>query len=409
MVSRTAIALIMVGLVGLVVLSRHKDMAWLVDARELFKMLGTSRTHVDSRSQEDRAYDARRERVRALVQGLKLRLELRAAGRACALPAVPDGARVMLVNGYGGLALSTLALDSQDAVTSVDDLEIEPGDEPLYIIASSYGPTIWRVAGATARVKTFIAASFGIDGKTSAGVIGIDRRSVKFTTSACAPSLSDAERILRNRLPSADKPQVADPIASAVSATKRIYRMMYGFEASITPPSGGPTHFARLPGAIDFEPISQAGRVLWKRAMQMHPGGVVAIDPASVVASGQVEPYETLPEEAGFAQLVENGTLKAMEWRNAYVDGDGDGAVMITGRDIGRTPDFRVPLGFRVLKPMRMPAHPAIYSIGDPLLYVEDGVPVPEGDPGGACIMSAADGSTLKGRPCSDRRLGRNR
>lgn len=73
----------------------------------------------------------------------------------CILPPAGE-AKIILISTIGGGSWSDVALIKKTIETSVVDLQIEKGKEPLYIIARSYRPTIWRLTGVTQRVEHLI-------------------------------------------------------------------------------------------------------------------------------------------------------------------------------------------------------------------------------------------------------------
>src|SRR5262249_40152077 len=80
------------------------------------------------------------------------------ARAACALPKASDAAKVLLLSAYETEALSSVTIGLQDVATRTPPLHIEPGHEPLYLVAIAFRPTIWRVTGAVERVERVVAA-----------------------------------------------------------------------------------------------------------------------------------------------------------------------------------------------------------------------------------------------------------
>jgi hypothetical protein len=107
-----------------------------------------------------------------------------------------------------------------------------------------------------------------------------------------------------------------------------------------------------------------AGAAVSPELLRFHPEGVQEIDPRTVVASAPVERYLVLPEEAGLSQLEQ------------------EGAITRTG-----------PREFLVRKKIRFPtglngAHLVMFRI-------QEGVPVPQGDPGHSCVTLEETGMAL--------------
>ena len=96
------------------------------------------------------------------------------------------------------------------------------------------------------------------------------------------------------------------------------------------------------------------------------PGGVMEVDPSTVVASGPVERYIVLPEEAGLRQILNDGVL--------------------TKNRAGE---------YLIHKATRFPAGLAgAHSVTFLLLK---GVPMPEGNPRHSTVVSEETGEVLVG------------
>jgi hypothetical protein len=98
-------------------------------------------------------------------------------------------------------------------------------------------------------------------------------------------------------------------------------------------------------------------------------GGLVDIDPTTVVPPGLAEAYEVFPAEMGLAQLVASGALVAT----------GDGGF---------------PDQYRIAQPI--PRFPAGLTGSHAVVFVlERGVPLPAGDAGHSCVLSEKTGLPL--------------
>ncbi len=88
---------------------------------------------------------------------------------------------------------------------------------------------------------------------------------------------------------------------------------------------------------------------------RFHPGGVIMIDAKSVIAPKPVEPYEVLPQQAGFVQLIKAGLVQRRD--NAFL----------------------------VLKPIsRFPA--GLYGAHSVQFILGPGIAMPAGDPGHSSV-----------------------
>jgi len=99
------------------------------------------------------------------------------------------------------------------------------------------------------------------------------------------------------------------------------------------------------------------------------PGGVIDIDPRTVVANVPVAAYEVLPAEAGLVQLLATGAL-TQNSSSEYV----------------------------VRQKIRFPA-----GLPGPMTFlIRKGIPYPDGDPGSSCVIMEATGES-KGWACRSR------
>lgn len=315
----------------------------------------------------------------------------------CKLPLSGD-ARPVVISSSGWPTVSSHDITESSGITSVVDMEIEPGSEPLYILASS-DATIWRVSGARERVAAFILAD-------NSGVAGLSANVVHAFPRTCMPNFMHSYKAAVHLIRFEDKETItADQlIALARDVLNRVLTRRFGVApllidearplpnsprsfregtiTSISIPSGARTADMSLPGARIMSGVGDAG-TLWWRFMASHPGGVVDIDPSTVITTKPLERYEVLPMEGGFAQLIERGAIEPIGWRNAVKLADGS---IVIGRNGQNEDCFRIPFVFLVKAPIRMPFHPAIFSMSDPRLVLAPGVPMPEGDLEGVCI-----------------------
>ena len=97
-------------------------------------------------------------------------------------------------------------------------------------------------------------------------------------------------------------------------------------------------------------------------------GGVVEIDPKTVVARMPATAYEVLPAQAGLAQLLETGALTQNSSRE-YI----------------------------VRQKIRFP--PGLYGAHSVTFLIMKGAPYPDGDPGHSCVVMEEAGER-KGMIC---------
>jgi len=120
----------------------------------------------------------------------------------CEMPKASQPAKVVLLGLYETESLSSVALGSQDEVTGVGDVAVEPGHDPLYIVIAGYRPTIWRFSGSLQRIeRVVVLAQRGLTTKGSsnvmplAGVVGVTRDKISFPKPNCIASFSETPSI----------------------------------------------------------------------------------------------------------------------------------------------------------------------------------------------------------------------
>lgn len=291
----------------------------------------------------DRILDARRARAveRILVEP--------GPPGACPLPAPNPEARILLVDGAAG-GRSTVAISGPDQVTGHAYVDIEPGEQPLYLIFTGSGSTVWTFRGAVGRVDKAVlltdsaAAAVGLQ----AGQVEVVRR-----VEGCPESFDGAT----SREAARARVAVRERLGREPSLVDGDHQL-----TSVSLPSG------RL-GQVDY-PELQPPRpgyhpAYWAAAMLEAPGGLVDVDPAQLQgATGR--PYAVMPQTFGIAQLLGSGALE----------------------HIG--PDSE----FRLVRPI--PHWPA-GQWGWSRIFIVRGVPTPEGSIGAGCVLSGDTGAPAAG------------
>lgn len=277
-------------------------------------------------------------RVRAALSDLRQ--------SACPIPEVPAGALLLSFGVYDGQTLSSSAVGGQDNETNVTDIVIEPGAEPIYLTLTSYESMIWRVTGATSRVARIVASSYDTDmrGRSAVGVIGLPESRVTVTPGEC----------LRRFYRQADGEAAAAALRRSAGRLPDAMFGIYSAEA-ISLPSG---EIDRYDGSSDLPPPDGFEPTMWGDAIRYWPGGLVDVEPRTVVTPATVERYKVLPSQMGLAQLL------------------GSGAVQ-------REPNSRA---LRVVKPIaHMP--PSMGGTHSEQLIFNADVPIPPGDPVHTCVI----------------------
>ncbi|MGO6817982.1 EF-hand domain-containing protein [Rhizobium brockwellii] len=220
----------------------------------------------------------------------------------CMFPRAAGHEDVFFVNAMGGTgALSSVSLVGQDEVTETAEIVVGPGETPLYIVALSRSPTIWRVTGDAKRVTRLVAMSPA----KAAGVTGLPKDAV---------TLLAGTDCISNRL--TDRPSAAqatavafeDAIGSPVRGMIDSPRVSMKLPSDATAPEKTPARrTAVLPPPMPPRWDEDPYKILRSR----RPGGLVEIDAASVVASADVAPYEVPPLEFGLMKLLQDGSIEA--------------------------------------------------------------------------------------------------
>ena len=274
---------------------------------------------------------------------------------ACLMPPASADAKIILLSSYEADSLSSVAIGGQDNETNAMTVTVEPGKEPLYLVFSSYESMVWRLAGATSRVAhVVVGGHHGAAGEaqqrslTASAVVGVAKKKVTILPVPCLRHFTRADD---------GGGQTASQIV-ANAAGRHPDRVLATYSANaVSVPDGQFTKAPPYrPGAAaetpkGFEPA------MWREALRFWPGGVMAIEPRSVVAKLPVERYSVLPSQAGLAQLLGSGAVRR----------DGSGRTFIIQRAIPRIP---ASMGG---------SHRADF-------IVARGVPVPAGDLVHACM-----------------------
>jgi Ca2+-binding EF-hand superfamily protein len=316
----------------------------------------------------------------------------RAERAGCELPAASDKAKVVVLSSYQTEALSSATLGSQDAVVHAGRIVVEPGSEPLYIVVVTYAPTVWQFSGAVERVERVVVtsaltpdgvaprASFGLNGAGAGkpplgGVTGISKEHVSFFGKPnCLNYFGET--------PTSASLQTVAVVRTAVGKAPEMVAAKYSVSSFKVPSGeiearreqGRGLVIQKSEGTLNVigdasNLIIQSGPSRAKDEMyRFWPGGVVEIDPKTVVGSAQPMRYEVLPAQAGLVQLLSSGALTQ----------NGAGEYIVREK-------IRFPAGLTG-------AHAVTF-------LVMKGAPYPDGDPGHSCVVVEESGAK-KGANC---------
>ena len=290
---------------------------------------------------------------------------------ACAMPKASDRAKLLVLSAYEADALSTVAVGSQDMEVRTGTVEVERGDDPLYVVIAAHRAVIWRFTGAVDRVERVVLASVSNtvngseqDAVSAVGLTGIPAARATFLKAKCLGYFSEAQSTDAAKAVGLIRKQLErEPAVVAARSTVSGFMLPSGEIRATGRRDQKPT-----PLIINGETIIflQPGVANLTRDLERHyPGGVVEIDPASVVASKPVERYEVLPGQAGLLQLVQSGAITRNQSRE-----------------------------FLIRQKIRFPA--GLHGANSTKFLLLRGVPEPDGDPGHSCVIVEETGEPLK-------------
>ncbi len=242
----------------------------------------------------------------------------------CPMPKPSDAAKLVLVGTNESEALSNVAIGSQDVAVGVGNIAVEPGNEPIYLVVTSFRPTIWRLYGATERIERLVLTST-MPAPTKAlpankplvGAVGLPADRITFLEQTKCVGHFTA---LNTRQASFAAIAVRIDTGRDVGTSAGLYSL-----SDVSVPSGavhGSTHGKLV--IVSKGPVTIRGddpNIILENdrsgididLKRFYPGGVVELDPARVVASMPVERYDVLPGRAGLAQLVKAGKLEVKD------------------------------------------------------------------------------------------------
>jgi hypothetical protein len=246
---------------------------------------------------------------------------------------------------------------------------------------------IWNINGSTKRVERFVVQPQGARSGPGAGVVGLKKEQVSFVSSgACTGYFSDADdgktRIELAKLASwlarpVDHLIVHYTLAGMGLPSGRLTNHGGRRDGNLVIAADGRSFVISRDGVRPLEGDTEGevkqvqGIALVAAALRRYnPGGVVDIALKDVVAAGEVERYEVLPQQAGLLQLMRSGELRRMN----------DGYFLI------QAPIPRFPAGLAG-------GHSVKFILGD-------GVPMPAGSPGHSPVYSETTGECLTGTRC---------
>ena len=302
----------------------------------------------------------------------------------CEFPKPSDDAEIVLIGGYQGYAVSTVALAGQDHETSAAVINIEAGKTPLYILATAFDPIVWKVTGAIDRVERFVVPGYS----RGVGVVGLSKDVAHFElVRGCLPkyfkSNDSGEAVTAKGLIASKLERNVDHVVGSYKLGEiglpsgNISGVMRGSQSAsgLTIIKGNRQFIVTEDGVTELaEPAGSPTKALEKKLERLllrhYRGGILEVAPEDVVTNRDVERYDVLPQQAGLLQLARKGAIT-------------------------QTPDGY----FKIVKPIiRFPAglnggHRVRFILGV-------GVPMPGGSPGHSLVISEETGTCVTGSQC---------
>jgi EF hand len=321
------------------------------------------RTGEEARAQREAAAAQQRAeaRHRAEESRAKQETEQRAA---CAMPKASEAAKVVVISGYETEALSSVAIGSQNAPMRTGTIEVEPGKDPIYLVAVLFDPVIWRLKGAVERIEGLVLTTSRaetVDGRLQDKPLGKCMNSfVEMPSSGAAATLAAISREVGK-----EAATVAVQYSfSDVSVPSGNMHSLRGADAKKVMVIQQSTGGLKVEGSSDNVVIYAAAQDPETSLKRYSPGGVETIDPGEVVAPLPVEKYEVLPEEAGLVQLLHEGKI-AQNRSGEYL----------------------------IKQKIRFPS--GLYGGHGVEFLLLKGVPRPDGDPGHSKVISEETGEAV--------------
>jgi hypothetical protein len=232
-----------------------------------------------------------------LVRALALKAEIDIQLEPCELPsAIPDSAPVWLAIRDGG-APSNVTVAGQNNITTVSDVQIEPGAGKIQLILSSSRPMIWRFSGAVERLAQVVAIPANIfesvDAKAAnVGVVGLAGSIVQVLPPGSCGVLHAMSGFMPDFPDAAPKSNEISPDLTKAMLNSLAEKL--GKEPNLL--------LRRSDGHIQV-PSGTVNAIVGAHS-------IAEIDPDSVVPKASAASYVVLPGQAGLNQLISEGKLE---------------------------------------------------------------------------------------------------
>jgi hypothetical protein len=319
----------------------------------------------------------------------KSEAKLQRTAERCGAPPAPQDAKIVLFSTHRAQAISSAAVNGPMEATMTAGVTIEPGTEKLYLVLSTDRNMIWRIDGAVHRLTYVVLLEGKMDPfKSSAAATGVDRSIVfwgdrencAMVRGTTAFPQTNARFIALHGRP----PDVFEQVDVLASVSVPSMEFVGVRREGAVPVRRTACRTALQRGGTVFRPEPAEGADAapcdWIRAeMELElPGGLIEIDPASVVGRRPAVAYEVWPSPFGFRRALDEGVLT----------------------DLSNETDIR----FRVEKPLRY--FPPAAGRGRQMTFeLAEGIQMPRGDTRRICVLDAKGNilPTESYAPCSRR------
>jgi Ca2+-binding EF-hand superfamily protein len=236
----------------------------------------------------------------------------------CTFPRPEEDEKVVFIGVYEGKAVSTISVAGQVSETNVIPVQIDKGDEKLYIITSASSPVIWQFEGETDRVSKLLLTGPsmppGTDNndsggdKINVGATGVaaDKITFRHASECGAHSAYDKNK----------KQQALAALEKLLGRQPDLFFSEYGVIGLHIFGERINTDISEEIKEAQKEPPKGFEANLWKSHIRFMPGGVIDLKNEKIVSDSPAVPYEVLPKWAGFSKLAYEGAISHVSGPN---------------------------------------------------------------------------------------------
>jgi hypothetical protein len=258
----------------------------------------------------------------------------------CPVPRPRQNQKFVFLGFYQGTAVADQSVAGLESETTTGAIHIAPGARNLFLAITSQRAMIFRFSGHVERLNQLVVLNWN-----AAGVTGVSPAKVSFGVGAACEMDSGAEHAVKFGYVNT----VFGRRPDALGGTQDLHEWIIGA-------TGAGTEIK----APDWDYDTQDTR-LEEQFASFYPGGVVKIDPATLISSQTAEKYEILPNAAGVVQLERAGKIVRATKQEV------DAWRVLAKQRYGKIMDqIGVDDAYRVVEPIDLPAA----MCGGHLLYL---------------------------------------